>query len=504
MAVRRPDDVERSNFLTYGYLRPEVHRQIVYEKLHAFARSSPDVIQIGDSTGLYGVNPELVSSHLGGLRYVNLSCCAHMGFDGFYAVAHFMLRRNPSIKAVVLYVSAFDFINLNADVSFGEPIQSSFDSVRSYLMPPSLVLRGEVTQAIYTLGGRSRPSVNPELERKLGLIRYHDGWLPEDDVRVSGKALDDRFRTQCGPEHLIVWNDSDDYYSRGLVSGREWRQRGEIARLAALTAEYNAKLVIMVQPLPCPFAGTGFAARVHDLDRLRSAYPNLVVAPAEVFFSWPTEMFSSPPHLRIGNEITNSQRVALALAQALGRPLTQSGAAAGPDAIFPIADRSTPLTWSDDRFNEPAWRTDGTRIFRSAEGTRITEMKSFGRHSVGTQIDGIEPAAPYIVSALVKPDPGRLIWLEASDTTQPGHEGRALFDVDAQTSIRFGDAIDVDIETLPDGWFRCWLSMRFSGTSATLNVTMTTRSATAYEGDGTSAIVMRQAALRPGARLRAN
>jgi hypothetical protein len=36
-----------------------------------------------------------------------------------------------------------------------------------------------------------------------------------------------------------------------------------------------------------------------------------------------------------------------------------------------------------------------------------------------------------------------------SDSTQP-----AFFDVDAQTSARFGDAIDVDIETLPDGWFR--------------------------------------------------
>ena len=116
----------------------------------------------------------------------------------------------------------------------------------------------------------------------------------------------------------------------------------------------------------------------------------------------------------------------------------------------------------------------------------------------------IEPNVPYIVSALVKPDPNRVIWLEVADTTHPGSYGRAFFDVEAQTSIRFGDAIDVDIETLPDGWFRCWLSMRFSGTSATLNVTMTTRSATAYEGDGTSAIVMRQAALRPGARLRAN
>ena len=92
MVVRRPDDDERSNFLSLSYLRPEVHRLIVDEKLRAFARSSPDIIQIGDSTGFYGVNSDIVTNHLGGLRYLNLSCCANMGFDGYYAVAHFMLR----------------------------------------------------------------------------------------------------------------------------------------------------------------------------------------------------------------------------------------------------------------------------------------------------------------------------------------------------------------------------------------------------------------------------
>ena len=31
MAARRPNDVERSNFLAFSYLRPEVHRLIVHE-----------------------------------------------------------------------------------------------------------------------------------------------------------------------------------------------------------------------------------------------------------------------------------------------------------------------------------------------------------------------------------------------------------------------------------------------------------------------------------------
>ena len=491
MAARRPDDVERSNFLTLGYLRPEVHRLIVKEKLRAFGWSSPDVIQIGDSSGFYGVNSDLVTSHLDGLHYVNLSCCAPMGFDGYYAVAHFMLRRDPSIKAVVLYIGAFNFVSTHPDVSFAEPLQNSFDSLRSYVMPPSLALREEILKAVY--GPSRMPSANPELEHKLGFIRDHNGWLAEDDIRLSGKALDDYWRTQCGPERLIVWHDLDR------------RIFDKIAGLAALTAGYNAKLILMVQPLPCPFAGETFATAVRGLDRLRSVYPNLVVAPADVFFSLPTDMFSSFPHLRIGGEITNSQRVALAIAQALGRPVRQSGdARAGRESTFPIADRDTPLTRNDDRFSEPTWKTDGARIVRSDEEARMTELKSFGRHGVGTKVERIEPDVPYIISAVVKPDPNRVFWLEVLDTTQPDNYGRAFFDIEAQTSVRFGDAIDVDIETLPDGWFRCWLSMRFRGTSMTMNLLMGTKSALEYGGDGTSSIAIRKTALRPGARLNAN
>jgi len=491
MAVRRPNDVERSNFLTLGYLRPEVHRLIVNEKLRAFGWSSPDVIQVGDSTGFYGVNSDIVTDQLGGLRYVNLSCCANMGFDGYHAVAHFMLRQNPSIRAVVLYISAFNFVSMDIDGSFAQPIQNSFDSVLSYVMPPSLALREEILKAVY--GSARTSSANPELGRKLEFIRHHNGWLAEDDLRLSGKTRDDYWHTQCGPELSIVWRDVD----RRLFD--------KIAGLAALTAGYNAKLVLMVQPLPCPFAGEAFAAVRRGLDRLRSTYPNLVVTPADVFSSLPRDLFSSFPHLRIGSEITNSQRVARAVAQGLGQPLSQSAnAPAGPDSTFPIADRNTPLTWGDDRFDQAAWKTDGVSIVRSREGTRFTELKSFGRHSVATRVERIEPNVAYIISAVVKPDPNRAIWLEVSDATQPNDYGRVFFDIDAQTSIRFGDVIDVDIEPLPEGWFRCWFSMRFQGTSIALNVMMARKWSLEYAGDGASSITIRKAALRIGARLRAD
>jgi hypothetical protein len=507
MVLRHPDDVERSNFLTFSYLRPEIgQRLIVYEQLHAFGQSSPDIIQIGDSSGFYGVNPDIVERYLGGLSYVNLSCCTVLGFGGHYAIAHFMLRHNPSIKAVVLYVTPFDFFASNADNSFAEPVQNSFDSLRSYIMPPSIALRREITEATYTLAGMagSSPNDNRDLERLLRFVRDNKGWLPENDIRLSGRALDEYWHGICGPEHLYLQNDGEQYYSHDLLRGRQSRLTIDIARLADLAARYRAKLILIAQALPCAFAGTAFDARARDLDRLRSEYPNLVVVPSPPFFRLPTDMFSSIAHLRVGNEIANSRRVGLAVAHALGAPaILGDGAAIDPEPPFPIADKNTPLTWSTDRFDDPAWMKEEVTTLPTADGTRITESTAFGSHRIRTQVSGIEPSRPYIFSILVKPGPNRTLWFELADGGQPDNDGRTYFDLDRLSSSRAGNIIDLDIEALPDGWFRCWASMRFHGNSVAANVVLGAKTAVLYKGDGESSITIRKAALRPGARLTA-
>src|ERR1700674_3492244 len=99
--VLRPGFVDRANF---GALE-RFQRAVIFGKLRDFDRSSPDIIQVGDSSGFLGVRPEIVMSYLHGLTYLNLSCCANTGYRGYYGIADFMLRRNPGIKAVLLYVS---------------------------------------------------------------------------------------------------------------------------------------------------------------------------------------------------------------------------------------------------------------------------------------------------------------------------------------------------------------------------------------------------------------
>src|SRR5713101_3574688 len=102
-AVDTPSPVDRSSYLNWNFNEPELfHKALIYEKLRNAAAARPDIIQVGDSSGLHGIVPAIVEKYVPGLRYENLSCCANTGFDGYYTITEFMLRHAPSIKAVVL------------------------------------------------------------------------------------------------------------------------------------------------------------------------------------------------------------------------------------------------------------------------------------------------------------------------------------------------------------------------------------------------------------------
>ena len=72
----RPGLVERAND---GLLDP-FHNSLIFGKLAAFGQSSPDIIQVGDSSGFHGVRPEVVMSYLDGLK-LEASNAPHVPLD---------------------------------------------------------------------------------------------------------------------------------------------------------------------------------------------------------------------------------------------------------------------------------------------------------------------------------------------------------------------------------------------------------------------------------------
>src|SRR5690349_8650363 len=101
-----PSPAERSNFVAYGLennFGPDQMEAILDQKLLLKTTFNPDIVQVGDSSGFFGIMPEVVERYLPGLKYLNESCCGTQGYHGYLAVLRYNLSRFPSIKYMVVY-----------------------------------------------------------------------------------------------------------------------------------------------------------------------------------------------------------------------------------------------------------------------------------------------------------------------------------------------------------------------------------------------------------------
>src|SRR5690349_8370441 len=78
-----------TDFFDFSPLRPDVmQKHVLYDKFELLFRDTPsDIVQIGDSSGFYGVIPKQVTASADNLSYLNLNCCADAGWNGYYQAA---------------------------------------------------------------------------------------------------------------------------------------------------------------------------------------------------------------------------------------------------------------------------------------------------------------------------------------------------------------------------------------------------------------------------------
>ena len=295
-AVDTSSPAERSSYLNWNFNTAEVfHKALVYAKLRNAVLTDPDVIQVGDSSGLHAIVPRIVDEYLPGLRYENLNCCANTGFDGYYSIAEFMLRNKPSIKAVVLYVSINvlprDPSSTPTDKVGGDDrMRSAFGWLAPFTSPATLSARESVLRSVYG----NQPGVLPFADI-FQFIGANDGWWPEQDVHTVPEKHLKMLVKACGPTGAFPWPDELRYYTHDIFGARRSYTQIELRRLAHLTARYHAKLVVLFQPFPCSsIVGDFIAARQADIAAVLADYPNVVIPDRALFDPWPAQCFPAP------------------------------------------------------------------------------------------------------------------------------------------------------------------------------------------------------------------
>jgi hypothetical protein len=509
--------VERSNYLDWNYGTPEIfHKAIIYQKLEDFADSSPDIIQVGDSSGLHGVRPDIVMRHLGGMKYLNLSCCAPTGFNGYYAIADFMFRRNPSIKVLVLYISLNNMPQVGAvagDRIAGGPerVRASFTDVWTYFNPPSMALRRQATDAVYSRWGNLRArekrffEVGGIFEDMLESVGEHAGWWGEHDDRFAGTRLREFWRGLCGEDGTRLVGDGDVNYMHDPVVGKRSYARAYFQLFADLAARHGAKLVVMIQPYPCQkFEGGFVQARRADLEFVRNANPNMAYRPEAVFEPWPTAMFTGADHLRSDYDEVNSERVGRFLADVLGIPDTAERRQARP------REHAAESTESRQRSIWPSAGDAGVKMdglavapSRPSDGllpvpVQLKEGKDVGQHLVEIDLKDTHPATRYMVSAIVKPIGDRRLRLEVLEAGSSADRGNVQCNFDRLEALRGARTADAGLEILPDGWMRCWVVPAITPANAIVNLVVLNEGGRRfYAGDGTSGILVKDVIVEP-------
>jgi hypothetical protein len=481
----RPGIVERTKF----NLLDRFQSAVIFGKLNDFADSAPDIIQVGDSSGFYGVNPDIVMRHLGGLKYLNLSCCAATGYRGYYGIADFMLRRNPGIKAVVLYVSLNNLPRadlIQGQHQLGEFIQNSLTTPFSSVSPATVALRQRIVDAMEKKGQAKTDAIFTDDMRQSA--RQHNGWWAEHDRRLAGEKRVAFWRQTCGGSGIKPWNDQPAYYSG---DGQSYTVR-ELERFALLAAHHGAKLIVLFHPFSCRGAEGGFFdARRTDISAVMQRHRNVIAEPKQMLDSWPTEKFVSSDHLRVGYDQENSRRVGKLLAQHFGIPARADASDAAPTA--PVRRDLLPAISEWTRAGAVVQPDD------SAGAYQLIELAGRGGHNIETKLTGLTPGRTLVLSFPATAIGARGIFVELQTAASRAGGYCDLYGVTAQ---RDGDMLDAGLDPQPDGWARCWVAIPIDTPEAKLRLSlMNERLDPVYAGDGTSGAAVGEIELRETPRF---
>ncbi len=338
----RPDAL-RNNLLELSFAKPElVQRAFVFEKVQQFDDLKPDIIQVGDSSGLHAVQSPIVESYLGGRSFLNLSVASNLGFEGYLALADRMMQRSGSVKLLVLYftssprpalLTARDLMGPDLQRELVNPFNSVFHT-------PSLGLRREVSDRVFYLNGRlnqlDRPLIaNPGYFMLRDIIASSGGWsretdIPDDHIVSPFQMIRDVTPAVAASNDMTIVKGYRDLFAAIDPVTFDWRSLSrrtymEIVfdQYLALARRHGAHLVIAANPYPEAFRpqenNGGTTSRggmdLPEISKEMRAYANKHTDVSLLDYDyWPDNKFSVFSHVGTPYSVESSHRLGRFLA----------------------------------------------------------------------------------------------------------------------------------------------------------------------------------------------
>jgi hypothetical protein len=297
---------ERTNWLLHDPYRPESFDRLeVYEKLNKLGDTDPDIIMVGDSSGFFSIQSTIVNRYTNGLNFANFSTGANHAYEGYKAIAEYMLRRSTRIKFVVLYIYPTllpsDDVITRADL--GPILYDNLLSIKSYLTLPSAALSASAKFGFFEHRRYHRGDYLSNHKVYLefaNTVQETFGWVPEHDVRFHRFASELSFY----PKSEEIWYQ---------------KMRSVLGDFNRMVRSHGSKLVVVFAPVPTYAfkpADEHELALEQALSRFQREFPDILF-PTPLVTSFSDEKFGMFNHISREYTFLSSSRLGDALRKLL-------------------------------------------------------------------------------------------------------------------------------------------------------------------------------------------
>lgn len=301
-----------TNFFEFAYMKPEsMQKFVIYEKNKMYSKLDAEIVSVGDSSGLFGLQPAVVAQSLHGTNMINLNVAADTGFDGYRYILEYYAKRNKRAKYAVLYISPLQMpIIYGSRNKLGRMIYKNYVGVSRFLSFPNFSARLRVTNYFYY--GKFIDLLYNFYQPMNGGYPSYDDW--EKQLAVSRGWLPFPKGVLLSPEDSVaeekVYGDCDLASAEGR---HDMTFESELEKFVRLTETLGMKPAVFFNPVVCSVVtGAGSDPIQAQLDSFSAKHPTVYI-PWDLITTWPAAYFGDELHLAPGKSVEESHRVGNAL-----------------------------------------------------------------------------------------------------------------------------------------------------------------------------------------------
>ncbi len=297
-----------NSLLELNYLKEDVgQKYVIGYKNYVFFNRKAEFIQIGDSSGFYGVKPNTINQYLHGMHYINTNCCADTGWNGYRYTAEHFLRKNKKAKFLILHITPYSLPGQFKD-GFSSHLYDVISSFwRGFYTLPSICFRKKITEFIYRKQGqdigkdfitRFMGEYAPKNMNYIKFLSDNNGWMPYNRKTPSWEQMP---LGKCGPGIIENFSDTKNHVS--MID--------HMKKIKELADEYNTKMIVIFNPVAC-HASEEIKPIVDEIEKFKKENPDVFI-PFDFIRTWEKNDFSDQWHLTPEAAERHSQLIGEAL-----------------------------------------------------------------------------------------------------------------------------------------------------------------------------------------------